>query len=375
MAQGARDIFDSPEKINHQDTKAQSFLFSRHQFWRWTFRKTDFNNCSMTLNNFLPRRISATKLAILISTLSGAATTVAPAEESLPVLQIQADKIVAKMPLTFYGLMTEEINYSYEGGLYGELIRNRTFKADTIQEIIKPENYEAAKYYPVKIAVTNAPKFWSPVGNAGISLDTNTPLNNALNVSLKLELAGASKNSPAGVANDGYWGIPLKPSTTYHASFFAKAKNFNGALTLSLVHLIDPKSVKVTTPPGTSVFLGETTTTAASATVSKISSDWKKYEVAFTTSAALTPSKENRLVISATEPGTIWLQQVSLMPPTYKDRVNGNRTDLSQLLDDAHPKFLRFPGGNYVEGDYFSERFNWKETIGPIEQRPGHRSC
>ena len=63
------------------------------------------------------------------------------------------------------------------------------------------------------------------------------------------------------------------------------------------------------------------------------------------------------------------------MPPTFKDRPNGNRPDISQLLADAQPKFLRFPGGNYVEGDYFNERFNWKETIGPVEQRPGHRSC
>src|ERR1700712_5089256 len=63
----------------------------------------------------------------------------------VPTLEIQADHITAKMPPTFYGLMTEEINYSYEGGLYGELIRNRSFKADAIQEPIKPENYDPAK--------------------------------------------------------------------------------------------------------------------------------------------------------------------------------------------------------------------------------------
>ncbi len=93
----------------------------------------------------------------------------------MPVLQIQADHVTARMPPTFYGLMTEEINYSYEGGLYGELIRNRTFKADAIPEIIKPENYDPEKYYPVQIAVTNPPKFWSAVLGCGstISLDTN----------------------------------------------------------------------------------------------------------------------------------------------------------------------------------------------------------
>lgn len=285
------------------------------------------------------------------------------AQTPLPLLQIQADKVVAKMPPTFYGLMTEEINYSYEGGLYSELIRNRTFKADAIQQPIKPQDYDSAKSYPVKIAVTNAPKFWSAVGSTKISLDTNTVLNAALNVSLKLDVSGASKNSPTGVANSGYWGIPVKPNTTYRASFYAKAKSFHGALTVSLE-----------SADGKTVF--------AKSEISGVGSGWEKFETTLTTGGDITPSKENRLVISTTKPGTffnhhgtIWLQQVSLMPPTFKNRPNGNRTDISQLLDDAHPKFLRFPGGNYVEGDYFNERFNWKETIGPVEQRPGHRSC
>ena len=280
----------------------------------------------------------------------------------LPTVQIQADKVTAQLPPTFYGLMTEEINYSYEGGLYGELIRNRTFKADAIEQPIKPENYDPAKYYPVQIAVTNAPKFWSTVGSGKIALDTNVVLNAALNVSLKLDVSGASKDSPAGFANGGYWGIPLQPNTTYHASFWAKAKSFDGALKVSLE-----------TADGKTVF--------TSAEISSLGSEWKKYETTLTT-GNLVPSKENRLVISAAKPGTffnhhgtIWFQEVSLFGPTYQDRANGDRVDLSQILADAHPKFLRFPGGNFVEGDYFNERFNWKETIGPVEQRPGHRSC
>ena len=181
-------------------------------------------------------------------------------------------------------------------------------------------------------------------------------MNAALNVSLKLDGSGATKAAPAGIANGGYWGIPVKPNTTYHASFYAKATDFNGKLTVSLE-----------SADGKKVF--------ASAEVSGTGGDWKKFETVLKTDASVTPSKENRLVISITKSGTIWLQQVSLMPPTFKDRANGNRTDISQLLDDAQPKFLRCPGGNYVEGDFFNERFNWKETIGSVEQRPGHRSC
>jgi alpha-N-arabinofuranosidase len=304
------------------------------------------------------------KISLVLLLCTGTATPLLRADTTnpIPTVQIQADQVIAKMPPTFYGLMTEEINYSYEGGLYGELIRNRTFKADAIPEIIKPENYDPAKYYPVQIAVTNPPKFWSAVGSAKISLDTNTTLNAALNVSLKLDVSGASKDSPAGIANGGYWGIALQPNTTYHASFYAKAKDFNGAVTVSLE-----------TADGKTVF--------ARAEIASLSSDWKRYEATLTT-GKITASKENRLVISATKPGTffnhhgtIWFQEVSLFAPTYKDRSNGNRTDISQLLAAARPKFLRFPGGNFVEGDYFNERFNWKQTIGPVEQRPGHRSC
>ena len=74
------------------------------------------------------------------------------------------------------------------------------------------------------------------------------------------------------------------------------------------------------------------------------------------------------------EPGTIWLSLVSLFPPTYKNRPNGNRVDLMELLAAMKPGFLRFPGGNYLEGPDYENRFNWKATIGPLEQRPTHMS-
>ena len=301
----------------------------------------------------------------LLSALAGMAAGMANAQtpNSAVVLKIAADQVAAKVSPTLYGLMTEEINYSYEGGLYGELIRNRSFKADAIQQIVHPDAYDPAKNYPAKFPANTAPKFWSTVGGAKIALDTNTPLNGALNVSLRLDLSSAAKNAPAGVANGGYWGIPVKPNTTYHASFYAKAQRFSGPLTVSLE-----------SADGKKVF--------AQAQISGFDAGWKKFNATLTTGGDLTPSKENRLVISTTKPGTwfnhhgtIWLQQVSLMPPTFKNRPNGDRTDISQILDDLQPKFLRFPGGNYVEGDYFNERFNWKETIGPVEQRPGHRSC
>ncbi len=254
------------------------------------------------------------------------------APQAMPFLQINAGKVSGAVSPMLYGLMTEEINYSYEGGIYGELLRNRTFKASR-----------------------QNPIFWSTVGNTTIVLDSNQPLNTALNLSLKLDASKASEASPVGIANGGYWGIPVRPNTIYRASFFARGENSSGPLTLSLE-----------SADGKTVF--------ASTAISAISGEWKKYEATLKT-GDIQPSKANRFTLTTTKPGTVWLQNVSLFPPTYNNRPNGTRPDIMQLLADMKPKFLRFPGGNYVEGGSMPDRFNWKETIGDVSQRPGHRSC
>lgn len=248
-----------------------------------------------------------------------------------PVLTIDASKVTGAVSPRLYGLMTEEINYSYEGGIYAELVRNRTFKAST-----------------------TSPLFWNAVGEAGITLDTNQPLNTALNVSLRLDANKATPASPVGIANAGYWGIPVRPNTKYRASFFARGDVTTGPLRLA-----------IESADGRTVF--------AEATISRISENWQKYQVTLKT-GTLQPSKDNRFVITSTRPGTIWFQNVSLFPPTYHNRPNGTRPDLMQLLADMKPAFLRFPGGNYLEGNNFAERFNWKLTIGDVATRPGHRS-
>ena len=127
-----------------------------------------------------------------------------------------------------------------------------------------------------------------------------------------------------------------------------------------------PLNVSLQSANGKTVFAG--------AEISGLTGDWKKFETTLTTKN-LKPSKDNVFKLTTASPGKIWLQQVSLFPPTFKNRPNGNRADISQLLADAQPTFLRFPGGNYVEGDNFNERFDWKKMVGPVEQRPGHRSC
>jgi alpha-N-arabinofuranosidase len=299
--------------------------------WHVDEHAHDFQHWKKGLHNFsqLIFKSAAVSGSAVPQATEGTASATSAGE--MPVLYINASNVTGTVSPMLYGLMTEEINYSYEGGIYAELIRNRSFKASL-------EN----------------PIFWNSVGDATIRVDTKQPLNSALNLSLRMNAVNASEKSPAGIANGGYWGIPVRPNTVYHASFYARSENFSGPLTLS-IQSADGKEV------------------LARAKVSKISGEWKKYEATLKT-GKIQPSKDNRFVITAARPATVWFQNVSLFPPTYHGRPNGTRPDIMQLLADMKPAFLRFPGGNYLEGSKMSERFNWKATIGDVAQRPGHRS-
>ena len=289
-----------------------------------------------TTHTFNPRAAIFQFFCVSFLLLGGLLPVIAQEANPAAVLKINADQMVAKASPMLYGLMTEEINYSYDGGLYAELVRNRTFKWNP----------------------TNA-LYWQLVQNGGgegsMSLDTNAPLNDALTTSLKLEVTKAGRKQTVGIANEGFWGIPVKPNTKYRAVLQAKGANgFSGPLTVAIVDT-----------NGTTVF--------ASASVRRISDQWKKYELTLKTGNVV-PTKDAHLVITTTKPGTVWFSLVSLFPPTYHKRPNGNRPDIMQLLADMKPAFLRFPGGNYLEGNTIETRFDWKKTIGDISERPGHRN-
>ena len=254
-------------------------------------------------------------------------------------LNVDVDKPGVPVPPNFYGLMTEEINHAYDGGLFAELIQNRTFQ--------DPQPRGRAN------SSQGLPIHWSLVGNGKASTDRNDPVNTALPVSLRLELSGGT----AGIANDGYWGIPVKPDTTYTASFYAKGgDNFAGPVTASLV--LDEGNAKV-----------------ATASTDAISSSWKKYTVSLTTGHDAPTTAKAQFVLSATGSGRVSFSMVSLFPPTYQNVRDGLRPDLMKLMADMHPSFIRLPGGNYVEGSTFQTRFNWKQMIGPPDERPGHMGC
>ena len=251
-------------------------------------------------------------------------------------LTIHADQPVTNVSPTLYGLMTEEINYSYDGGLYAEMVRNRTFHSDWsgVPYWYLYENGDAA---------------------AKMDLDKTTGPSEALPASLRLDVEKADPKNQAGALNVGYWGFALRPETTYKGSFYAKAGSTDlGPVTISLIS-------------------DDTGKTVADATVSSIGSDWKQYEFTIKT-GAIQPSSSNHLVLTIGHPGTLWLDLVSLFPPTYLNRDHGNRIDLMEKLAAMRPTFLRFPGGNYLEGDTIADRFDWKKTIGPLVDRPTHPS-
>jgi len=257
---------------------------------------------------------------------------------ALATLTIQADKPVAKVSPTLYGLMTEEINYSYDGGLYGELVQDRTFQSS---------RSDTENWVPV------------PQGTARgmVARDMTTGPSAALTASLKMTVTRADAANTYGLRNRGWWGVPLRANTTYTGSVYAKADK-DGMGAGVRVSLISNGSGKV----------------LAVAKLPVLTADWKQYNFTMKTGGDVSASADNQIVVSVDHPGTVWLQLLSVFPPTYKNRVNGNRSDLMELMAAMHPQFLRFPGGNYLEGDHINERFDWKKTIGPLADRAGHRS-
>ncbi|WP_254063616.1 alpha-L-arabinofuranosidase C-terminal domain-containing protein [Granulicella sp. S190] len=252
-------------------------------------------------------------------------------------LNIQLDKSLHPVSPTLYGLMTEEINYSYDGGLYAEMVRNRTFQ---------DHGFGGVAHWDMEQKGDSI---------ASMAIDDSEGPSAALQHSLAITVKKADADNPAGVRNEGYWGMALRPETTYKGSLYLKANSSDmGPLSIELIN-------------------DNTGTAVASATIPTLSTDWKQYEFTLNT-AKIEVSSQNHLLLTVRRTGKIWIDLVSLFPHTYKNRQNGNRPDLMQMMAEMHPKFLRLPGGNYLEGDQIDERFDWKNTIGPLVDRPTHRS-
>ncbi len=250
--------------------------------------------------------------------------------QSAATVSIQVNQPGAVVSSNLFGIFFEEINFAGEGGLYAEMVRNRAF-------------YSAS-----------SPLYWTFVtqgtATGTMSVDPTQPLNTNIVNSLKLTMS--SGTGSVGAANSGFWGINLRAGATYYLNFYAM-----GADSFDV-----PITAKLENAAGTTVY--------AQASFSELTSNWQKF------SASLVPDATDtnaQLVLSISQPATVWLDVVSLFPAaTFNNRTNGLRLDLANMLEALHPSFLRYPGGNFIEGANITNAVRWKKTIGDISERPGH---
>ncbi len=285
-----------------------------------------------------------TSFATVLAAAIVAVTVILPTRASASArerarLTVRYNQPVHAVSPTLYGLMTEEINHSYDGGLYAELIRDSVFFRREHRKFIK---------------------IWSVDQNAAdgisIAIDNRSGPSRALPYSLKLTATRASIRDPGGIDNPGYWGVPVWPDTTYHASIYLRAAGAEnpGPVTMAIVNSTSGKVL-------------------AQAVFPAAGPHWRRYSATMHTGAVAT-SADNFVRLTVSHPGSVLLNVALLFPPTYKHQPAGFRIDLMKKLAALHPKFLRFPGGNFLEGKTLADWYDWKLTLGPIVDRPTHPS-
>lgn len=235
---------------------------------------------------------------------------------------IRANDIGAEIQPTMYGHFFEDINYGADGGLYAELIKNRSFEF--------PQNFMG----------------WDIFGN--VTLRDDGPFDRNPHY---VRLSGPGHaHKRSGIENEGFFGIGIKAGEAYRFTVWARGEGQK--ITVELIDNASMEASQVIVAKSLAVDSGE----------------WKKYEL------ELVPEKTSakaHLRIFLASPGPVDLEHVSLFPAdTWKGRENGLRKDLVQALADTRPGVFRFPGGCIVEGTDIDTRYNWKNSVGPVENRP-----
>lgn len=258
-----------------------------------------------------------------------------------PAASAQQDRRVGdSRPISpdLFGIFFEDLSYAADGGLYAEMIQNRSFE-----------------YTPADRSGWNAFTAWKYLkwgyGYGEVTVKTNDPIspNNPHYVVLDIEEPG----SGVGLSNAGYGGIPVKAGAQYYFSVFMRR--------LSREEV--PVTVRVQ---------GQKGQVYAEAHFTVGAGDWKKYTDTLTVT---TTDEDAELVLIGKGTGRLAIDEVSLFPKnTFKHRRNGMRADLAQAIADLKPAFMRFPGGCLVHGDGLANMYRWKNTIGPVEQRKGQRN-
>ncbi len=292
------------------------------------------------------------KLFVLIAMLSTNALMLRAQQ-----LTLRLDKAETEVSPMLYGLMTEEINYSYEGGLYTQLVPNSSFSE------MFPRGGRRGRPNPNTPRPTPRPDRWQLTDTVKVRVRQNRQ--NRLNDATPTSVVVNFEEAGLGIVSEGYWGFPIRKSTTFNGSIYVRQP---GAANNEQVAPTPLKSLNI------ALKSADGTTTYASTKLSGFTDQWKKFDYQLTTSSTQADTKDARLFITADESGSIELTRASLYAPAFKGRKNGLRVDLMEMMAEMRPKFLRFPGGNYLEGNNYANRFDWKKTIGNPDERPGHQS-
>jgi alpha-L-arabinofuranosidase len=225
-----------------------------------------------------------------------------------------------------YGIFFEDINYAADGGLYAEMVKNRSFEF--------PEHLMG----------------WRAFGNFDVEDDGPFERNPHY---VRLKYSG-HRDKFTGLENEGFFGIAVKEGATYRFSLWARCPK-GGKSTLE-VSFVDNDT------------MGEDQR-FATVNIDISGKDWKKYTAELT--SPRTEPKGALRIFLAGDKATTDIEHISLFPKdTWKGRENGMRKDLAQALADMHPGVFRFPGGCIVEGTDLDSRYQWKNSVGPVENRP-----
>lgn len=235
---------------------------------------------------------------------------------------VQTNKPGAEIQPTMYGLFFEDINYGADGGLYAELVKNRSFEF--------PQRFMG----------------WTIFGN--VTLMDDGPFERNPHY-VRLGNSG-HREKHTGIENEGFFGIGVKEGAGYRFSVWARGENQKLRIELIRNDTMEERQA------------------FESKELTVNSKEWKQYEVILK-SPRTEPKAHLRIFLES--PGTVDLEHVSLFPvDTWKERKNGLRKDLVQALYDIKPGVFRFPGGCIVEGTDEATRYEWKKTVGSVENRP-----
>ncbi|MGM9796640.1 MAG: alpha-L-arabinofuranosidase C-terminal domain-containing protein [Parabacteroides sp.] len=260
-------------------------------------------------------------LALIASLWLASVTGLAQEVRETLSFEVRADQPSAAIPSTMYGIFFEDINFGADGGLYAELVKNRSFE---FQETLMG---------------------WTSFGSVEVRTDNPCFDRNPHYV----RLTEAGQLTHTGLENEGFRGMGIRANEPYDLTFHARV--VKGESLRLRVELVSASNDIIETQR-----------------ITMEGKRWTKYQLALTSP---TTDLKARLRLTMETPGTLDLEHVSLFPRyTFNDRPNGLRADLAEALKALKPGVFRFPGGCIVEGTTIETRYQWKNTVGPVENRP-----